>query len=108
MYQMAIKQNQTVNISNKEVYKKLLMLGAVGGIVLGVLLSLIGIFLSIEVFAAHFETHRLEILFLVSSFVFLAVGAHCMDKIDKVRKPERVERCQRNGLSDRKQKLNLK
>lgn len=99
MFQMAIRQEtQIANNPKSDIYKKLLMLGAVGGILTGVLLSLTGIFLSIEIFLAHFETHRLEIVFLVSSFGFFAFGAHCMDKIDQTRKAERIARCQRTGM----------
>lgn len=101
MFQMAIRQeNQLFKNSNRKIHKKLLTLGAIGGIVVGVLFSLTGIFLSIEIFLAHFETHRLEIVFLVSSFGFFAFGAHCMDKIDRARKTERITRCQRAGMTD--------
>lgn len=99
MYQMAIRQEtQVVNNQKSETYKKLLMLGAIGGILIGVLLSLTGIFLSIEIFLVHFETRRLEIVFLVSSFGFFAFGAHCMDKIDRARKAERIARCRQTGM----------
>lgn len=101
MYQMAIRQEyHRVKENGGRIYRNLLMLGAIGGILLGVLLFLVGIFLFVEIFLTHIETHRIEVVFLVSSFIFLALGAHCMDKIDGVNKTERIKRSRRQEMPD--------
>lgn len=99
MYQMAIRQeNQAIKGNVSGIYSNLLLCGAVGGVLLGIILSLVGIFLSIEVFLTPIETHRLEVVLLISAFGFFFFGTHCMDKIDKIKKAQRIERCERYGM----------
>lgn len=90
MYRAVIRrENETIKTDAGKIYKATLIIGSIGGIVGGLLMSLFGIFLSAEAYLTKIPTHKVEVFFLVSSFLLLALGAHCLDLIEKERRSKR-------------------
>lgn len=42
--------------------------------------------------------HSLDLILLISAFVFLGFGAHFLDKADAENKAERIERCRQQAM----------
>ena len=58
------------------------MIGAVGGLISGLILMLTGIMLSLISFVEHQSFHGAEIIILCSGFGSLILGTHCLDRIE--------------------------
>lgn len=67
-------------------YTPLKKLGAAGSMLLGLILLVAGVILSALAFFEKADFDRSEIIMLAASFVFLGLGAHCLDLLDKERK----------------------
>ena len=90
MYQMVIKENiNSVKDSKRKTYHFLIVTGTFVGLIGGILLMLTGLILATEVFVAKINFHSIEVVFLVLSFIFLGIGTHCLDLMDKKRRTKR-------------------
>lgn len=58
-------------------------IGAMGGFFCGLTLMTLGIILSIFSFIEKMNFDRTELILLLSAFVLLGLGAHCLDLIEK-------------------------
>lgn len=58
-------------------------IGAIGGLFCGLFLLTLGIILSIFSFIEKINFDQTELILLISAFVLLGFGAHCLDLIEK-------------------------
>lgn len=63
--------------------------GATSGLLLGLILLVGGIMLSIFAFFEKINFDNIELIMIVSSFVLLSLGAHCLDLLEKDEKAKR-------------------
>ncbi len=90
MMQAAMANHRSKYDNTSEVFSNKLAL-AIIVIASGFLLMLTGIILSAISFVTHGKFHGWDVITLVASFVFLAFGAHCLDKSDESKKNARRE-----------------
>ena len=57
--------------------------GAIGGFFCGLTFLMLGIILSIFSFFEKIDLDRTELILLVTAFILLGLGAHCLDLIEK-------------------------
>lgn len=57
--------------------------GATSGLSLGLILLVTGIILSVFAFFEKTNFDNAELIMIVTSFVFLGLGAHCLDLLEK-------------------------
>ena len=63
--------------------------GATSGLSLGLIILAAGIILSFFAFFEKTNFDNAELLLIVTSFVFLGLGAHCLDLLEKEKKAKR-------------------
>ena len=82
--------NYRINESTKRnTYSSLVKLGAVGGLLFGLVLLVAGIVLSALAFFENVNFNNTEVIMIALSFTLLGLGAHCLDLLEKDRKSRR-------------------
>ena len=82
--------NYRINESTKSnTYISLVKLGAVSGLLIGIVLLAAGIVLSALAFFENVNFNNTEVIMIVSSFTLLGFGAHWLDLLEKDRKARR-------------------
>lgn len=93
------EQRTKYNNDTGEVFSNKLAL-AIIVIASGFLLMLTGIVLSAISFVSHGRFHGWNVITLVASFIFLALGSHFLDRADAEKKKARLEFDQKYLIDD--------
>lgn len=70
---------------NGKIYLIILLVGIVSGAVGGLILSLSALFLSIIIYLENKSFHGLEVVFIITAFIFFTIAAHFLDLAEKER-----------------------
>lgn len=97
MYQ-AIKKDKSNYTEAAEFSSFPKFAGAIGGIAGGLVLMLGGIIFSSVSYFSGISFHSLDVIAIAAAFIFLAVGAHFLDLMEREKKAKRIEYCKRQGF----------
>ncbi len=91
----AVMESKNIKTDKAKSFSFVHFVAAIGGIVAGLILMAAGLILSAISFFTQINFDVWEMFLIVSAFVFLTIGAHFLDLIDREKKARK------------KQKLNL-